>query len=448
MRLGPLRLVRDATIRRLLARIDTCSDEQVRLAHETERLNQELARARETSGDGGTPSPDARRLEAELADIRHQLHAHRSATFMHYPLRARIAPLVVSPPDESTARTREAAARIIDAYHRAMSEFVAPDPSMWDHIAAHSEPLLRALRDRDVDAVERVMAGFFQGPCIWGLGEFFIDARATLASDQGRTYFQQRCADALVNLAEAVGEQPITSLEQRGVEPHLDALNVDQDDLLRRVEARTGFDLAVPDVGAPYGCRVGDKLVTIDVLVHSYVVHRLRQLGADAASEIVEIGGGYGCLAALAARAGLPRYTIVDLPWVNAVQGFFLIRALPSLSVRLYGEDGDGPRVLPHWCFGRLADRSIDFVVNSNSLPEMGREAGRAYIRDIARVLRGRFVSINQEAMAPAPESGSQLRVAQLVAEDGGLRCVSRSRAWMRQGYVEEVFEPRSVNSV
>ena len=38
------------------------------------------------------------------------------------------------------------------------------------------------------------------------------------------------------------------------------------------------------------------------------------------------------------ARAGFTDYAIYDLPWVNALQGYYLIMALPEGSVRLYGE--------------------------------------------------------------------------------------------------------------
>jgi hypothetical protein len=75
----------------------------------------------------------------------------------------------------------------------------------------------------------------------------------------------------------------------------------------------------------------------------------------------------------------------------------------------------------------------------------MGAATARAYVAGIARVLKpgGLFLSINQEARSPNMELGQQNRVIDLVHDHGGLRLLHRSRYWMRQGYVEEVFSTR-----
>jgi hypothetical protein len=130
------------------------------------------------------------------------------------------------------------------------------------------------------------------------------------------------------------------------------------------------------------------------------------------------------------------------LPWVNALQGYFLIMALPPGAVRLYGETGGDVAVLPHWCVRSLPDGSVDHMVNSDSMPEMGVETARDYVRQISRLLRGGglFLSINQEGKGANADVGPQNWVAELIAEHGGFRAASRQRGWMRQGYVEEVL--------
>ena len=148
-------------------------------------------------------------------------------------------------------------------------------------------------------------------------------------------------------------------------------------------------------------------------------------------------------MAALASRAGLNRYTIYDLPWVNAIQGYILIRVLGHENLRLFGERGAGRiSVEPFWRFRESAPRSVDYVVNVNSLPEIGGDTARAYIRSIADLQPRAFLSVNQEAMSQTVVGTRQHRVADLVAAEGRLRRVSRSLWWMEQGYVEELFEP------
>jgi hypothetical protein len=75
-------------------------------------------------------------------------------------------------------------------------------------------------------------------------------------------------------------------------------------------------------------------------------------------------------------------------------------------------------------------------------MPEMGEATARAYVRDIRRIARRLFLSINQEAGVQYGDIGRQGWVREFVESEGGYRCLSRNRWWMRQGYVEEVFEP------
>ena len=112
----------------------------------------------------------------------------------------------------------------------------------------------------------------------------------------------------------------------------------------------------------------------------------------------------------------------------------------------MYGEREGGLHVLPHWCFHELPDRSVDFIVNTNSLPEMAAATARGYLDTMKRVLRGKFFSVNQEAGMEAPLTGRQHCLAQLMEEAGGFHLLNRSRYWMWQGYLEEVYAQASTD--
>jgi hypothetical protein len=170
----------------------------------------------------------------------------------------------------------------------------------------------------------------------------------------------------------------------------------------------------------------------------------LQQLGAEPESRIVEIGGGFGGLARLAFRAGLQNFEVFDLPWVNVLQGYYLLMSLPQERVRLYGEHSGDLRISPHWRFTDLPDRSVDFVVNTDSLPEMALAVRQEYITQIQRVLTGYFLSINQESGMVIDDFDPQGPVRELVEQDGGYRLLGRNRWWMCQGYVEEVYTPKT----
>jgi putative sugar O-methyltransferase len=383
------------------------------------------------------------RFAAEAARVGPLIHG---SPYLH-PVsdRDRLAPPVLFPPDSPGGPSEAATDRVLAAFARATAEPQAPPAvGMWDRIEQSNAPFLSALRDGDRAALRGQLAGMFRTDLVWGLGHGCKGVFEWLSHPTNPGNPAQRAfTDVLVSLAEAVGAARLTSPEQQ-LDRHRHALDADLDELFRQIERRTGLDLSQPAVGAATGCQVAGRVASYDTLTHGYTLHRLRQLGVNPGARLVEIGGGFGCLAGLADRAGYPDFTVHDLPWVNAIQGYYLILALPPGSVRLFGEDSGKVTVRPHWCFDELPDRSADAVVNTNSLPELGEATARAYLAGVRRVLRpgGVFLSINQEAKAVVPGIGPQQCVAELAEETGGLRCESRSRYWLRQGYVEEVFRP------
>jgi putative sugar O-methyltransferase len=245
-----------------------------------------------------------------------------------------------------------------------------------------------------------------------------------------------------VSLAESLGVVRVACCEQQGIEACDYSLDVDLAALLDEVETRSKMQFSVPAIGAPFGAEIGGRRIMLDALLHGWTVTRAEQLLESDAARIVEIGGGYGCLARMLYQAGRRDVAIVDLPWVNAIQGYYLLMTLPEGSVSLFGEGAASVQVLPHWCFRQYDQRSIDLVINTNSLPEMSRTTAAAYIEDISRVVRGVFLSVNQESTRHIPATAAQQWVAQLINEHGGYKTISRSRWWMAEGYVEEVFRP------
>jgi hypothetical protein len=365
---------------------------------------------------------------------------------IHLPINPTLAPIVMLEPDLPGGRSREAATRVVDAYHAAMGAPQVASPSMWAAIEAQHTEFFTAVRARDLATVQQTLARLFHTPLIWGLGRVHPLTPIHIRSGQPEGV-QIQVTDALVSLAEATGVSRITCIEQQGVDAHLAALRVDVTALLGALVERTGLEVGMPEAGENYGCLIGGHRVSIDSLVHAYTAYRLQQLSVEPNARIVEIGGGYGCLASVCRRNGYADYTIVDLPWVNLIQGYVLIMSLPPASVSLFGEPDRPVKVRPFWEFGRLADQSVDVVINTDSLPEIGEETARHYIADIARVTRRYFLSINQEAMAEYPGVGHQLHVNGLCAEEPRLRLLHRQRYWMRQGYVEEVFAPVDPNA-
>ena len=83
-----------------------------------------------------------------------------------------------------------------------------------------------------------------------------------------------------------------------------------------------------------------------------------------------------------------------------------------------------------------------DALVNKDSMPEMPYEAMMEYLEWGADNCEGLFYSHNQEA-AVEFLGETQGVVHKAVAEMGGFERLRRDAAWVRGGYVEEVYVPR-----
>jgi len=407
MQVGPIKLMKSKTFSEVMSKMNLLWEENSRLATEL--------------GAGGT-----------------------THSFMHYPWRATTAAKVILPADQDSAKHKDAVARVIAAYQKAAAETVKPASCMWDEIESRNKDFITALQNGDAGALGPILARLFQSQAIWGLGKFDENLLHDMKAPHDKSHLQLRITDALVSLGQALGVRAVTSIEQQGVEPHIKALEVDLNQLVSLIQDEAGFAISSPKVGATYGCTINDELITLDGLINAYIANRLKQLSVTKSATVAEIGGGFGCLAEIVARAIGCKYYVYDLPWVSVIQGYYLIMSLPEGAVKLFGEQAGNVEVLPFWQFDQWTPRSIEYVVNSDSLPEMGYDTARGYIEKISRNLSGMFISINQEAQAKNVYAGSQNCVHSIAKSVGGLKLSGRSIYWMRQGYVEEVFIPQA----
>jgi hypothetical protein len=368
-------------------------------------------------------------------------------SFMHYPWNAATAAKVIGEPDAREEKHINAVRRICLAYENISKETKAVGDSMWTDIEAKHSKFISAVKQQDIGTAGLMLSQLFQSELIWGLGKYDQNLLSDILSPHDRTHVQLRITDALVSLGQAVGVTKLTSIEQQGIEPHLKVLDANLDELVASLERELSFEICSPKVAGAYGCEVAGKFVTLDGLINTYVAHRVKQLGATNQSIMVEIGGGFGCLAEIIKRAIGSKYFIYDLPWVTLIQAYYVMMSLPQESqhlVRLFGETNSSAQIeiLPFWCFYEHQNNSVDFIINSDSLPEMSHDAGSAYVEKISKVLRGKFLSINQEAGAKNSQYGRQNCVYDLAKAVGRLKLTSRQIYWMRQGYLEEVYEP------
>lgn len=143
-------------------------------------------------------------------------------------------------------------------------------------------------------------------------------------------------------------------------------------------------------------------------------------------------------------------YTLIDID-AGLLSQHLLLKASFGDSVRLCeGSQTSFLRgtitLVPTLQFPDFDFNGCDIVVNVDSFPEMGSDVVESYFTRINASSTVRFLfSQNQESRIsdawslPQGGSGRQSCVKDL-AEKFGFKTVSRHLAWMRMGYVEELF--------
>lgn len=329
---------------------------------------------------------------------------------------------------------RQIAERVIRAFDHAIDEqsrlSKLPEHDVWESVAGtfHGE-FVDALTNDSADALVQQLTNAYRETISHGLGPGKQVYEATL-TPAGSASIATLSLDRLMAVAEAIGVLPYENPEQGrwGVNLYLDPAAV-----LRDISETLGADVTPRQIMGYYGARVGDSLFFARSADHLYCAWRCLGFGR----RITEIGAGLAGVGDYAMRLGASSYRIYDLPVLNALQGYALIRA--GHVVSLLGEPDAAVAVRPWWHFDDAP--TCDVVLNQDSFPEIDASFVISYLRRIAQVARY-FVSINQESAAPATADGSpQHIVSTLVSQTRGLRRRHRAPYWIRRGYVEEVYE-------
>ena len=353
--------------------------------------------------------------------------------------------LVVPTTALSRATTQEfeaVAERVIRAHRLALAEEPADasPTGLWDSLIRHEyAQLTKALASHSPQSVAEVLEAMFATSTTSGLS---MGAELEwLSTAGGRAFFIRWWIDGALSLGAYLGhvaeEMETGDSTIRSGDEFVDLLAVMASDL--------AIELKFPRVCNAWGVEHAGALVPRSGWRHLHSARVLADLvGNRSAPVIAEVGGGFGGVAYWLNRlVPAARATLYDFPIVNAIAGYFLIRA--GVPTRLLGESGNEPAVsvLPYWRLFDEPDRSVDVVFNQDSLAEMPRETAARYLRTFDRIARVGFYSENQESATPwrrGDPSSAQLRLPDLDSELRQLRLSYRHRAWMRRGYFEALY--------
>lgn len=331
--------------------------------------------------------------------------------------------------------------RLIAAYQKATNIGVDHGNGVWEVFAGHFHTkLAKSLECGDITSVGQILSEMFRDPVTSGL----VLGEGAYKSTKENPYLTSLdWHDKAISLGQAVGIVPVQNPEQ-GVYGSL--LQMNSIDVLQKSVELMQLDPLPPQFGAMFGVKYEDGVIPVNHLLHLYTAHRVKMmLPPDKEATCLEIGGGVGLLAYVVASMGYKQYCIVDLPLVNALQGYLLLKSTVAERVRLYGEEVSDSESSIYICpsnhIDEISDKSIDLIVNQDSLPEMNHETMVGYLKFIQRVGRGTFLSINQESQASTGVHSMQGWVNEACRDEPGLRLTHRYPYWLRKGYLEEIYQ-------
>jgi hypothetical protein len=347
-----------------------------------------------------------------------------------------------------TNRDFHLAERLLAAYQKALDDqgkiMNCPNQDLWEMMQNefHQE-FFALLRSGDAKRLAETLTRAFYDPITHGLGPGTVLSEVA-RSREGGPSIAALTIDRLIALAEALGLLPYENPEQGrwGENIYLDPTEV-----AKRIQDYLGIEVCPPLACGYFGVPIGKSVLFMKSSEHLYTAWRLTNLCSEHGnSSVCEIGGGYGGVAYYAYRLGVRKYSIFDLPQINVLQGYYLGMTLPDAPLVLYGEPhtsqgtAQGIHVMPYWQLKREPNHSFAVALNQDSFPEIEPGAVKDYLGEIRRLVKGVFLSINQEAQAACQLDIFQNHVPTLVAQAGGFRRLGRFPYWMRRGYVEEMY--------
>jgi putative sugar O-methyltransferase len=326
--------------------------------------------------------------------------------------------------------------RICTAYKKAKAGKGSED--IWTELVDSNARFVESLERKDFSSLRHIFLNLFHGPLLYGMGH--TDVFMTERSPYDKNFLSWRIRDSIISLAEALAVKPVSSTQQTVLAEYMEATNCDLASYIEKIEAALGHSVSAPDVGKPGAAIIGKHVISPDSIRHAYVMYRIKQLGFNERSSLLEIGGGFGNVARYAYLQGFRDYTIIDLPHVGAIQAAFLFATIGSDNVALFGEDKIAPVKILRADHKDALKIGYDLVLNMDSLPEINLTEATEYIK-MARAKAKYFLSINQEAQKMHRGKIPQHAVSKIVDNMGGFKRLHRNIYWMEQGYVEELYQ-------
>lgn len=307
---------------------------------------------------------------------------------------------------------------------------------IWTDLATTAHKEFTELLERDdPELLAKYLLSVHARGISQGLIQGEIEYKKLRTSQIFRRFTGVNTKDKLVSLAEYLKILPYENPEQGR---NGENIYKNENRLVFEIEKKLGFEITTADFeNGLFKLKLRDGSLHVRDIYSLYTALRLVEIVGKKA-KIAEIGGGVGKAAYYAYLLGSRSYWVFDLPHINVLQGYFLIKALDN-CVSLYGEKEKVIRVLPYFMFTKAPQNKFDITLNADSFPEININTVNNYLKDIKRNTSKYLLSINQEGESSFV-SLKQSVVSKVVEKVGGFKKEYRFPFWVRKGYIEELY--------
>ena len=340
--------------------------------------------------------------------------------------------------DSQSALWNEKRINIIErlqlAYKKSSSDYKEIDKNndLWTEITdTNLKALIDAIENMSPENLSRFMLNFGSKFTWFGGITTSIDG---YTQDKREYYIALTYFDMLVSVAEYLGVIPNENPESY---KNMQNIQIGIDEIIEKINQELKISIEInPNIIHTDGVKTQNGLIHYRHILGLYGAIRIKELSSTDAP-CCEIGGGLGFTAYYCSKMGVKGFHLYDLPITNFLSGHFLMNALGTDAVTLYGEKAGETKIkiYPYWDFFKTK-QLYDITINQDSLNEIDHKTIQFYIDAIPKRTKKYFLSINHETYHPKT-------VHNLLSKNKNFKKVAKSRFWLRKGYIEELFKIR-----
>ena len=311
---------------------------------------------------------------------------------------------------------------------RSIKERVNYSPTgQWEEISnTHQIPIVNYLNENDYESIKKMLSNPLSNDLMYGFDNLANSLRSKFRIETVTE--NDLAADHFFALAEYLGIVKYRSPESL-ISPIRESVEISPiiEEIIQKVFKK---NILFPNIyPGEKGIITKFGIATLRVPSAIYQAIQTKKYG----EKVCEIGAGLGRTAYFANLLGVKKYTIVDIPIPSLVQGYFLINSLPDVKFSFTGSDSINKGIelrVPSDFFN--SNEKYDLVLNVDSLTEIGKDDAIRYFKEIKKKAKY-FLSINHEY--------NLFTISELAFEFPEFKLISRSRSWIRPGYIEELYQ-------